>query len=225
MLATSIRRLLAVTAKDVRSELRTRYGITALLLFVITAVSLVVFSVADEPLPPPLTVALLWIIMMFTAMTGLGRSFLTEEERGTALFLRINSTPLAVFGGKLLTNILLSVGANVLATLLMLVFVSGFVPGSFAGLIAVVLLGSVGLACVLTIVSAIIAKAGARSPILPVLGFPILVPILLLGTRSMLLSLAGFDLQESLPNLVLMFVYSGLVTIISAFVFEYVWLD
>ena len=151
--------MLAVAGKDFRSEMRTRFGVTALGLFVVTAVSLVVFAIADEPLRKPVAAALVWVIMFYTAMTGLGRAFISEEERGTSLFLRLNARPLDVYLGKLLVNTALSLSANILATVLVLLFLPSVVVGDWSTLIATVVVGSVGLAAVLSIVSAIVAKA------------------------------------------------------------------
>ena len=122
---------IAVASKDLRSEFRTRFGLTALGLFVLTTVSLVVFAVADEPLQRPLAAAILWVIMFYTAMTGLARAFVSEEERGTALFLRLNSAPLAVYLGKLLVNVVFGVVSNLAATLLLLFFMSSIDVGNW----------------------------------------------------------------------------------------------
>ncbi len=215
--------IIAVAGKDLRSEVRTRYGITALGLFVVTAVSLVVFAVADEPLRRPLAAAILWVIMFFTAMTALGRSFVSEEERGTALFLQLNAQPLAVYTGKLLVNILLAVSSNLAALVLLLLFIPSIEVGNWATLFTTVLVGSIGLAAVLSIVSVIVAKAGTRSALLPVLSFPLLVPLVMPGVNATLLAFAGMGLADARGDLLLMASYSGMVILASVFVFEVVW--
>ena len=217
--------IIAVAEKDIRSEVRNRYGITAIGLFVITTVSLIMFAVAEEPLQRPLAAAILWVIMFYTAMTGLGRAFVSEEERGTALFLRLNAPSLAIYFGKLFVNIALSIAANTIATLLMMLFMSSVVVGDWLVLIATVIIGSVGLAAVLSIVSAIVAKAGTRNAILPVLSFPMLVPIIMPGVNAMLAALAGLTLLEASGDLLLMSSYTGLVIIASVFVFDFIWAD
>ena len=216
---------IAVASKDLRSEFRTRFGLTALGLFVLTTVSLVVFAVADEPLQRPLAAAILWVIMFYTAMTGLARAFVSEEERGTALFLRLNSAPLAVYLGKLLVNVVFGVVSNLAATLLLLFFMSSIDVGNWGTLLSTVLVGSIGLAAVLSIVSAIVAKAGTRNPLLPVLSFPLLVPLVMPGVNAMLYAFAGMGLADAQNDLLLMISYSGIVIVVSALVFEVVWTD
>ncbi|MCO6465344.1 MAG: heme exporter protein CcmB [Bradyrhizobiaceae bacterium] len=223
MASSSLRRTLAVFQKDLQSELRTRYGITALLLFVVVTVTLVVLSAADEPIPPPIVSAVLWVIMCFTAMTGLGRGFISEEERGTALFLRMNSTPLAVYAGKLLINIALAVITNFLGVCMLFLFMSRTSVGSWLMLLMITVVGSIGLAVVLTIVSALVAKAGSRSPLLPVLSFPILVPILMLGTKATLVALAGMEFADLASDLQLILVYTGLLVVVSTLLFDVLW--
>lgn len=70
-------RWIAVFRKDLQSEVRTRYGITTLALFVVTVVSLLAYSTAEEPLGRPIVAGVIWILMFFTAMSGLGRSFMS----------------------------------------------------------------------------------------------------------------------------------------------------
>lgn len=221
-----LRRLAAVVDKDVRSELRTRYGITALLLFAATAVVLVAFSAADEPMPRPLAAGFLWVVMLYTAMTGLGRGFIVEEERGTALYLRASTTASAVFFGKLVVNVVLALMSNLVAATLFMFFMgSAATVGSVPLLLATVAVGSVGLASVLTVVSAIVAKAGTRSALLPVLSFPMLLPLLLPGTNAMLRAFAGTELPEATRALGLMSAYTGIMVVISWIVFDTIWSD
>lgn len=216
---------LAVASKDLRSEVRTRFGLTALGLFVVTAVSLVVFALADEPVQRPVAAALLWVIMFYTAMTGLARAFVSEEERGTALFLRLQTDPLAVYLGKLAVNVLFALGSNLTATLLLMLFLPNLSAGDLATLLCTVAIGSLGLAAVLSIVSAIVAKAGTRNPLLPVLSFPLLVPLVLPGVNAMVYALAGMGLAEASADLLLMFSYSGIIIVVSSLVFDVIWTD
>lgn len=218
-------RFTAVVAKDVRSELRTRFGITALLLFVVTAVVLVAFAAADEAMPRPLAAGVMWIVMFYTAMTGLGRGFISEEERGTTLLLRLSTDAMSVYFGKLVVNMAQAVAANVVAAVLFLFFLPNVTVGAPGLFVLTVLIGSAGLASVLTIVSAIVAKAGTKNALLPVLAFPILLPLLLPGVNAMLMSFAGMALSDVVGSLVLMLVHTGLVIVVSVFVFETVWCD
>ena len=218
--------IFAVAVKDLRSDLRTRYGMSALLLFVVTTVTLVVFAAADEIMPRPLAAAVLWIVMFTTAMTGLGRGFISEEERGTALLLRMSASATSIYVGKLIGNIVQAVLANLAAALLFTLFLSTTVNvGNPTLLVLVVTAGSIGMAAALTVISAIVAKAGSRNALLPVLSFPILVPLLLPGVNAMIYALAGLSVVEALPDLTLMVSYTGVLVTVSYLVFEVLWCD
>lgn len=218
-------RILAIVRKDAASEFRTRFGITSLGLFVITTVSLVAFSTAQEPFPRPITAALLWIIMFFTAMTGLGRAFIQEEERGTVLFLRLHSQPIHVFWAKFTVNIVFAELSNTLAYLLLCVFLPDVQTGNMFHVLLVILVSSAGLAAVITIVSAIVARAGATNTLLPIMSFPLLLPLVIPGINAITIALAGLAFSDMLPDLTLMVSYSGIILVLASFLFEVVWLD
>lgn len=218
-------RWIAVLRKDVRSEIRTRYGITSLLLFVVTAVTLIAVSTADEVIPRPVASAVLWVVMFFTAMTGLARGFVSEEERGTSLYLQLSAPPLAVYFGKLAGNIALSLISNLLIVLLLILLIPTLTVGS-AGLLAlVVLIASIGLAAVTTITSAIVAKAGSKQALLPILAFPVLLPLVMPGIQATLIAFAGLTLADAWGDLGLMIAHTGIIATVGALVFESVWTD
>lgn len=218
-----INKVTAVAVKDFRSEVRSRYGITALGLFVVTTVVLIALSAADEVLRKPIASALMWVLMVFTSITGLGRGFISEEERGTSLFLRLNASPAAVYFGKLFFNCLLSLTSNLLAAILFLFFLRIESAWSFVLLMLTVTIGSAGLSSVFTIISAIVAKAGTRNALLPVLAFPLLVPIIMPGVDAMLMAFAGLPISEAAGNILFILSYSGIVTVIGYFVFDVIW--
>jgi heme exporter protein B len=218
----------AVFRKDVRLELRTRYALNALGMFV--ASSLLLSAVAFGPvgLEARLAAALIWIVIVFAAAVGLGRAFVAEHERGTTLLLRLHVIPGSVYTGKLLFNIVL-VGAMNLLAVVGFVLVLGLELQA-PGLLAVTLvLGSLGLAGAMTLLSAIVARAGAGGPLLAVLAFPVLIPLLLSVVRATHRALAGGPSADvwmaSVDDLVALFAYAGAVITASALLFEYVWGD
>ena len=115
--------------------------------------------------------------------------------------------------------------SNLAATILLLFFMSSISVGDWVTLLTTVLIGSIGLAAVLSIVSAIVAKAGTRNPLLPVLSFPLLVPLVMPGVNAMLYAFAGMGLADAQGDLLLMASYSGIIIVVSALVFEVVWTD
>jgi heme exporter protein B len=215
----------AVFEKDARLELRSRYAINMLLMFVLASLLLMLFAIGQDPVSERVESALLWIVVLFAASIGLARSFVSEEDWGTVLLLQLNTTPSMVYAGKLFFNVLLVLVLNGLAVAVMIVLMS--IQVSYPGLLSVtVLLGSLGLAGATTLLAAVIARAANRGPLLPVLLFPVLVPLLLsvvTATRHALIEGRGW--AESGNELVTLVAFAGVVITASVLLFEYVWND
>ena len=158
-------------------------------------------------------------------MTGLGRGFVSEEERGTSLYLRLSARPMSVFWGKLLGNVILATGSNIAVVILFLSLMTSVHVGSPWALLLVTLVGSIGLATVVTITSAIVAKAGTRNALLPILSFPVLLPLVMPGIGATLSAMAGLSVADLMPDLLLMMSHTGIVVVVSALVFEVIWCD
>jgi heme exporter protein B len=218
-----LRSVAAVFDKDWRSELRTRYAISALLMFVVTTIAILMFSLGSEEAPPEVLSGMLWVVIFFAAMSGLSRTFVAEEERGTTMTLQLLTSPGAVYFGKLLFNLVLVTGLSVFTVLLYAMFINGFVIRN-AGLFAVTVgLGSVGFSAAATIIAAIIAKAATRGTLYPVLSFPVLLPLLLAVINATRLAAEGAVMADAAGEFQLLISYIVVVVTASALVFEYVW--
>lgn len=216
----------AVFEKDIKLELRARYAINMLLLFALGALVVIAFAVGPTPLSARVQAALLWTTLLFAAAVGLGRAFISEEERGTLLLLQLNLRPGAVYAGKLLVNFVLLLALNLVAVGAFAVLLR--VQVAWPGLLALTLvLGSIGLAGATTLLSALIARAtGGRSALLPVLLFPVLVPLLLSAveaTRSALLVAEGWT--TATDELLTLVGFNGAVITAAILLFDYIWLD
>lgn len=218
----------AVFLKDARLELRTRFALNALGLFVAAAVFLLRFALGDVAVTAPVAAALLWVVILFAATVGLGRAFVAEEERGTVLLLQLTLRPSAVYGGKLLFNAALQLALNAVAALLFLVLVGP--PLAAPGLLAAVLgLGALGLAGATTLLSALIARTASSGPLLAVLAFPVLIPLLFSAVRATRLAFEGGGVASAWagaqPDLTALVGYAGLAVTASFLLFDYVWRD
>ncbi len=163
----------ALFKKDFSSELRTRYAINSLAMFIIVAISVILFSIGNEPINQNLTGGLFWVVIFFTAMSGLARAFVSEEERGTTTTLQLIASPSTVFSGKLLFNIILVFCMNAVIAILYSAFFEEFAIQNYPLFFLTFIIGNIGLAVASTIIAAIIAKAGAKGTLYPVLSFPI----------------------------------------------------
>ena len=220
-----IRSVISVFRKDWHSELRTRYAISALIMFVVTTIAIMLFSLGSEGAPSDALSGMLWVVIFFASMSGLSRTFVTEEERGTAMTLQLLATPSAVYFGKLLFNLALVFALNILTVSLYALFINGFVVKTQAIFVVTIALGSVGLAAASTIIAAIIARANTKGTLYPVLSFPILLPLLLTVINATRLASEGAFFHEAYGEFQILISYIIVVVAASSILFDYVWKD
>jgi heme exporter protein B len=216
----------ALIRKDVHSELRTRYALNALLMFVVTAVSTILFALrSDQPTSSVLS-GLYWVVVFFTAMSGLSRTFVSEEERGTTMTLQLIAAPSTVYFAKLLFNTVLTFSMTIAVTILyMTVFSNVFLIKTFSIFAGTVVFGSLGFASASTIIAAIVAKANTRGTLYPVLSFPILIVLLMTVMNATTKALDGEEFVTALPDFQILVGYFLAMTGGSYLLFEYVWKD
>lgn len=209
--------------KDFKSELRTRYAINALIMFIIVAISVILFSVGNEKISPSLTGGLFWVVIFFTAMSGLARAFVSEEERGTSLTLQLIASPSTVFSGKLIFNIILVFAMNTVIAILYSAMFEAFVIKNFALFLTSFILGNIGLAVSSTIIAAIISKAGAKGTLYPVLSFPILLPLILTSVQLTLFAFDGISFERAKFELAIVVSYDVIMLTASYMLFDFIW--
>lgn len=217
----------AVFRKDLRSELRTRYALNAILLFAVSTV--VALSLGLGPLLPArnadlsiVQAALLWVAVLFAAFTGLARAFVQEEDARTANALRLAAPPVAVYLGKLLFNLALLLLLVTLTALLFIVMLRVQVgnPGLFAALLAA---GSLGLVAATTLIAAIISRASIKGALFAVLSFPLLAPLLVIAIQGTAIALEGRGWDAGAAPLQVLLAYAIALFVASLFLFESVW--
>jgi heme exporter protein B len=215
----------SIFLKDLHSELRTRYAINSLAMFIIVAISIILFAVGQEKVSESLTGGLFWVVIFFTAMSGLSRAFVSEEERGTSLTLQLLSAPSTVFSGKLIFNIVLVSCMNTIIALLYAALFETFVIQNFLLFLISFVLGNFGLAISSTIIAAIIAKAGAKGTLYPVLSFPILLPLILTSVQLTLFALDGTSIEKAKYELAIVVSYDVIMLTVSYLLFDFIWKD
>jgi len=215
----------AVFQKDFHSEIRTRYAINSLAMFIIVAISVILFAVGQEKISEGLTGGLFWVVIFFTAMSGLSRVFVSEEERGTSLTLQLTASPSTVFSGKLIFNVVLVFCMNTVIALLYAALFESFIIQNFLLFFLSFIFGNIGLAISSTIIAAIIAKAGAKGTLYPVLSFPILLPLILTSVQLTLFALDGTTIEEARFELAIIVSYDVVMLTVSYLLFDFIWKD
>jgi len=215
-------KLFAVLSKDVRLEFRTRYAFNTILMFGVTTLAMISFSLGQSNLPVNLLAAIFWIVIFFSAMAALSQVFVREEEAQTALALRLTADPSAVYLGKLLFNFgLLGLISFVVTPLF---FVLTDAPtGRIDLFVLVLVLGVIGLCAATTLVAAIISKAAVRGSLFAVMCFPILVLPLLMLVKATEVALAGGAIIDMAAPLQGLIAYAAIMVTASLMLFKFVW--
>jgi len=217
-----VSRAFAVFAKDLRLELRTKYALNTIMMFGVTTLAVVSFSLGQAGLPAKLLAALFWIVIFFSTMAALAQVFVREEEAGTALALRLTAEPNAVYLGKLIFNLVLLSALAAVVTPLFFIFTDAPTDNILL-FVLVLILGVLALCSATTLVAAIISKASAKGALFAVLSFPILLLPLMLLVGASDSVLQGLGIAEILAPLQGLAAYIGIMVTASLMLFQFVW--
>ena len=214
---------IAVFRKEIAMEFRSRIALSALFLFMVITISTIAFTTAGERIEKYIASALLWIVLFFGSMTGLSRTFVMEEERGTSLLLKLSSRPIEVFFGKLLFTMTLSMSLSILGAGLFLFFLPSLIIGNMMLYWIMVIILSVCMASAITAIAAIISKANGKGALFPVLSFPVLLPPALLGIEALSMAIHGANISEAGSTIIVLLSYAGIMISVSSLLFEFIW--
>lgn len=214
--------ILAIIWKDLAAELRSREVLTSMLVFALLVILIFNFALELQPgLQKTLISGILWVTFAFAGTLGLNRSMAIEKDRGCLdglLLAPVDRS--AIFFGKAVSNLIfmLTVSAIILPLFGLLYNVNLFNPG----LLLVIILGSVGYVAVGTLLSTMAVQTRTRDVMLPILLFPLVIPVLLSAIKGSSGFLEGLDMVEIMPWLNLLIVYDVIFIAVAFMVFDYV---
>ncbi|MDP3684841.1 MAG: heme exporter protein CcmB [Ignavibacteria bacterium] len=215
----------ALFKKDLASELRTRYAINSLVMFIVVTISVILFSIGNEKISDFLAGGLFWVVIFFSAMSGLSRAFVSEEERGTTLTLQLIASPTTIFSGKLLFNLILVFAMNIVIALLYSALFEAFVIKNLPLFLYAFILGNIGIAIASTLIASIIAKASSKGTLYPVLSFPILLPLMLTLIDLTKQAMDTTTFSSSYVELAILGCYDVVMIAASFMLFDFIWKD
>ena len=215
----------AILRKDLRAEFRTKEVFNSALVFSLLVI--VIFSLAFEPSSQQATElsgGLIWMAFAFSAVLALSRTFAREVPNDCLLVLRIAPiSPAAVYTGKLLGNLLFLSLMELILLPLFGVFYNLRLWENGGWLVLTLFLGSWGLAAVGTSFAAVATSVRLRELMLPVLLFPIEIPLILSLVQATTAAIRGGDAVSDLGIwLKICFGFDVVFTTLSLFLFEYV---
>ena len=217
--------IIAVFKKDWQSELRTRYAINALAMFILVTISVILFSIGQEKVSEHLTGGLFWVVIFFSAMSGLSRAFVSEEERGTTLTLQLIAAPATIYFGKLIFNLILVFIMNIAIVILYYLLFESFIVLNFSLFMLSLFFGSMGIAISSTLIAAIISKANTKGTLYPVLSFPILLPLILTLMELTKFAMDGDLIADSTVELAVLVCYDVIMVTAGYMLFDFIWKD
>jgi len=214
-----MRRILHLAITEARIELRERYALSGLILYVLAA-AFIVFSIWRE-LPPKEWGLTFWIVFLFCALMAVVRSFDKESESRYYYFYTLYH-PHELFGAKVIYNFLL-----LLSIFLLLWFVLGMMAGNpvfrFGWFLAMGVMASIGLSFLLTFISSIAIKAHQNAALTSILALPLLIPILLSTLRLNAYALGIPPDDNPWNEMAMLSAMICLVTGMSLWLFPYLW--
>lgn len=210
----------SLVTKDVVLEWRQKFAFNGILLYLISTVFVCYLSF--EGVIMPLTWnALFWIIMLFAATNATLKSFLQENERRQLYYYTLAS-PGAVIAAKIFYNACLMVLLSVIGLGVFVLFM-GNVIQSTALFFLVMLPGVVALSSVLSMVSAIASRARNNFTLMAVLGFPLVLPLLLVVIKSSAATLQGTSFTAIWPDLLVIMLLLGITFVLALILFPFIW--
>jgi len=214
----------AIVKKDIVTELRTKELFTSMLLFALLIIVVFNFafgfSVEILNLAAP---AMLWIAFTFAGILGLSRSFALEKEGNAIIGMLLTPTDRSlIYAGKMISNTIFVFIVGILTVLMFILFFNySFLP-TLISLIPIMLLGSIGFVSVGTLFSAMAINTKLREVLLPILFFPIIIPVIVSAVKLSTQVLDGNSVFAAGSSLKLLASFDIIFVTACAVTFEYV---
>ncbi|MBL4735791.1 MAG: heme exporter protein CcmB [Flavobacteriales bacterium] len=208
--------------KEFYLEWKNKNTLMGILLYVVSTI-FVCYLTFQQVIDVSTWNALFWIIILFASINAVSKGFLHESE-GRQLYYYTLASAEAIILSKILYNILLMAVLSLISFMFYNLFLSSMVedvPWFMLGVVA----GSAGMATAFTMVSAIAYKANNNGVLVAILGFPIILPLMMVIIKFSNEALVGADRMDSLGNLLIICLLNVITTVLSYLLFPYLWRD
>ena len=221
-MGNALRHALAIAGKDLRVELRTRTSLLSAAVFAVLV--LMVFNFARDPTAVAtmdLAPSVLWVTVAFASVVAMNRAFTVERENGAfdGLLLAPVSREM-LYVGKYLANLAFVLVVEAITLPLFVLFFNVALGSALPGLLATLLLATIGFVAVGTLFSAMVVKTRFAELMLPILLLPFMVPPLVFAVKTTVPLFAGRPLSEVLPGLRVLALYDVAFVTLSVLLFS-----
>ncbi len=215
-----LRQIYFLLQKDLLLEWRQKYAFNGILLYVISTV--VVVYLAFMEIEPVSWITLFWIIMLFASVNAVAKSFL-QESNSRQLYYYTLASPEAIILSKMLYNVLLLLFLAALALAIYSILL-GYPVENTSLFMTTVILGGIGFALTFTLISAISSKASNNATLMPVLSFPVVIPVLSLLITLSKTAVLGIEGEDNTQNDIwVLLAIDGIMLVLSFILFPYLW--
>lgn len=210
-------------SKEFLAEWRQRYALNGMLLYIISTIFVcyLSFNIKNTDLQTVTWNALFWIIILFTSINSIAKSFIQENE-GRLLYYYSLASPQHIILSKI-------VYYGIIMTVLSFAgyFFYSFVMGNpiqdLTMFALVVLLASFGLSSALTMLSGIASKAPNSTSLIAILSFPVLLPLLLVIIKASKNAMDGINRSLYMDDILLLVAINAIIVAVSYMLFPYLW--
>lgn len=206
--------------KEILLEWKQKYAFNGLLLYVISTVFVCYLSF-KQIVDLPTWNALFWIIQLFAGVNAIAKSFL-QESRGRMLYYYTIADPRSFILSRIIYNFMLMMVISGFNLLFYSLFIGNPVQDMPMFILAMVL-GSTGFSAVLSMVSAIAAKAGNNFTLMSILSFPILLPLLMVTIRFSKNAMDGLAFSVSQSLVIMLLGFIAMIVAMAYMLFPYLW--
>jgi heme exporter protein B len=212
----------ALIKREFLQEQRQKYALFGVLLYVVSTIFIGRFSfkVIDDI---PVWNALFWTILLFSTVIGVARSF-QQETRGRLLYLYFMADPRAVLLSKTIYNIVLMLCLGTAGYFFYALLIGNLVA-NVPFFFAVLFLGCTGLAISFTMIAAIASRAGNNFTLMSILGFPVIIPMLMLAIRLSKIAADGTYAPVTWTYFGVLVLMNLLVLALAWILFPFMWRD
>ncbi|MFT4664604.1 MAG: heme exporter protein B [Polaribacter sp.] len=218
---TLLKEIAFLLRKEVLIELRQKYAIGGILLYVISTVFIVYMAFVNVNAMAWNT--LFWIVMLFASVNAVAKSFV-QESGNRQLYYYTLTNPTAIILSKILYNVILLLVISLLAYGAFSL-VAGNPVRRTGQFVTALFLGSVGLSIAITFVSAIAAKANNSGTLMAILSFPIVIPILMTLIKISANALGLLTDTSIYKDILILLAIDGILLAMAFVLFPFLWRD
>ena len=209
--------------KDLQLEWRQKYAINGMLLYIVSTIYIcyMSFKLKSNEINAITWNTLFWIIILFTAITSISKSF-TQDREGRLLYLYSLVSAESIIISKIIYNTLLLTVLSSIGFLFYSIIMGNPVADNWMYYLSVIF-GSIGFASTLTLVASIASKSENSAMLMAILSFPIIIPLLLLILKVSKNAMDGLDRSTSYDELMILTAIDAIVIVLSVILFPYLW--